>query len=276
MDNNNDEVQEQVAVETPGQPAGEQQPKQPAKKKLNKKFLIGSIVVVVVLLGGIAYVGQQIYERGQESNSADIPGEVAGAEVMGPVAVVNGNEITRERFDFRYNLEAKGAATRGLDLNDTNTQDFFARQVLDNVVTVELLLQQAQRVGISTTDEAINTQYQTVVDTLGGEELFTQQLAQDNLTAEGLRNDIREQLIIENFVNYYSEQAGVQVSDEEIQAAYDNAALTNDTLPPLETISEQIGSQLLQQRNVEAVNQLLESIKGDSDIQLNINWQIIN
>lgn len=265
MENNNpEEVQDEPQTSNPEQPE--------AQKKISKKLLIIIVVVVVVIIAAIAYFGQQIYERIQSDETPiveeEVVGEVAGEEATGPVAVVNGVEITRERYEFRYNLEAKDAPNRGLDLNDSNTRDFFASQVLDNIVTVELLLQQAKQAGINTTDDAVNGQYQIVVNTLGGEEALNQQLANDNITPEGLRNDIREQLIIENFVNVYSESVGIEITDEEVAEAYDNASTTSEDLPPLEDVAEQIKDQLYQQRSVEAVNQLLESMKEESDIQL--------
>lgn len=273
MENNNHEVEQEpkpfTEEKTGPKPDEEKSTEQLVDKSKRKKLLIGgAVVVAVVLLAGIGYLGQQVYERNQTSDEVEDTGEVAGVTAAGPVAVVNGVEIARERFDFRYNLEAKSAPSRGLDLNDESTQNFFASQVLENVVTVELLLQQAELAGISVTDEAVAAQYQIVVDTLGGEDIFNEQLANDNITPADLLNDIREQLIIENFVSYYSESVGIEVTEEEITQAYEDASLTSEDLPPQETVSEQIKSQMLQQRGVEAVNQLLESVKETSDIEL--------
>lgn len=230
--------------------------------KAGKGFIVGGIIVIALLLGGIGYLGYELL-----SGSDETAGEVAG-EATGPVALVNGEEISRERFNFRYSLEAKNAPAQGLDLSDQNTENLLRQRVLDNLVTVELLLQEADKQNVTVEDQQIDDQFQILADNNGGTEALLALLSTDGITEQELKNDIREQFKIEQFVENYSETLGIEVTDDEIEAAYENAKQFSDALPPLESVSEQIRQQLMRDKSVSAVNQLLESLKAESDIQL--------
>jgi peptidyl-prolyl cis-trans isomerase D len=118
------------------------------------------------------------------------------------VAVVNGEEINRSTFEQSLQLERSRMERQFGEMYaamaaDPAYQQNFRRQVLDRLIDETLLKQQSSEFGIAISDEflldAIRQMPEFQVDGVFNNERYLAILRQNNLTANQLRDNLREQ-----------------------------------------------------------------------------------
>jgi hypothetical protein len=229
------------------------------EKESNKSgvFMFKLIVSIIVLLGIIFGVW---YALNRKDAAADT---VSGDNVPAVVAVVNGEEISRADFE---KLLIQQKAALGEPQNDEQKQA-LQNQVLDVITSQVLVLQKAVESGMSITAEEINSQLSQIQARFSDEQTFKDELLKQGLTQEDLSDSIAKDLLIQKYIDSQVDLGSVSVSDEEAKDEYDLAATRQDNLPEFEVISEQIKTQLLQQKQQLLVSQLIEKLKNESDIE---------
>ncbi|MDQ8736128.1 peptidylprolyl isomerase [Paenibacillus sp. LHD-38] len=125
------------------------------------------------------------------------------------VATVNGVNITQDRL-YDELVTAGGPAT------------------LENIITQELIAQEAKAASIEVTDADIDSEIDLIKKSFGTEEEFTATLAQYNMTLESLKKDTKINLTIRKIL-----EPRTDVTDEEVQQYYD---ANKDTLGTPEQI----------------------------------------
>lgn len=146
---------------------------------------------------------------GFEADIAAVVEELSAAK-RDIVATVNGEEITRETLETQMAL-----------LPPPYNELFTEEQVLEQIISEELLLQEAKRLGIAPTTEDIDAAYQDLL-TRGqiSEEELRQNLANFGLGVDELRTMLVRQLTISLLFNQ-TVDAAVAIPEEEIRAYYD-------------------------------------------------------
>ncbi|MBD2872451.1 foldase protein PrsA [Paenibacillus arenilitoris] len=113
------------------------------------------------------------------------------------VATVNGVEITKDKLYSKL-VEAGGP------------------QTLENVITEELINQEAKANNVTVTDADVDAEIELIKKNFGDDETFNSTLAQYGMTLESLRNDTKINLTIRKIL-----EPKTEVTDEEIQQFYD-------------------------------------------------------
>ncbi|MEV5029183.1 peptidylprolyl isomerase [Paenibacillus sp. LPE1-1-1.1] len=113
------------------------------------------------------------------------------------VATVNGVDITQDRL-YDELVTAGGPAT------------------LENIITQELIAQEAKAASIEVTDADIDSEIDLIKKSFGTEEEFTATLAQYNMTLESLKKDTKINLTIRKIL-----EPKTDVTDEEVQQYFD-------------------------------------------------------
>ena len=113
------------------------------------------------------------------------------------VATVNGVDITQDRL-YDELVTAGGPAT------------------LENIITQELIAQEAKAASIEVTDADIDSEIDLIKKSFGTEEEFTATLAQYNMTLESLKKDTKINLTIRKIL-----EPKTEVTDEEVQQYFD-------------------------------------------------------
>ena len=106
-------------------------------------------------------------------------------------AVVNGRVITMSEVDRAVRAEAlrRGVKTEG-DCNKLRTE------ALGVLIDRTLLLEEARRFNIvQVSDEEVERAFETVRKGFSSDSEFRKALRQDDLTEEGLKNDLRDQIL---------------------------------------------------------------------------------
>ncbi len=124
-----------------------------------------------------------------------------------------------------------------------------------------LLLEAAQDSGITVSESQIDSVLQTQYQRVGGEEEFISRLEQNGFTLEMVQKEIRENLIVDQYLNETFEDQ-IQVTDDEIIDAYekDKTATVRHIL-----FSTQNESDSAKQVTRELAEKVLEQAKSGAD-----------
>ena len=161
--------------------------------------IVTAVLLFAILIGGIAY------ELTRGSAPASAGPQADGDRVL---VTVNGEPITQSRLDFHYNL-----------LPESYRSLYTEAQVLDEIVSEELLVQAATDEGFSATQEEVHARVQ---DILARNELTIADL-EENLAAFNVTTDDFEWLIARQLVldRYRKERLDVpEPTEAEIAARY--------------------------------------------------------
>ncbi|MFQ5700350.1 MAG: peptidylprolyl isomerase [Acidobacteriota bacterium] len=146
--------------------------------------------------------------------SADaVDAEMAISDV---IAQVNGKPLSRSSYEQTLNFLRK-KIPRG----DVERYISATREALDLIVNDELLYQEAQRLGLTATDEAVEKEFKRVAKESGGEARFLQRLSGQGLTVEESKRRMRKHLTIDGYVRDHI-TAGLTSTDEETLVYYNN------------------------------------------------------
>ncbi|MHA7283033.1 SurA N-terminal domain-containing protein [Arthrobacter sp. TMS2-4] len=250
---------------------------------LGRRLLAAAFVGSIAVLGGCGAGGDEP-EGAAASSAAPAPDESAAAQpepdldgVPDVVAVVNGTEITREEFTAAYEGQFPQAAAQAQAGGQEVDQDLLKTTVADNLVSTELLRQEAEERGIEVTPEARAAAIEDLLEAsqLGSEEELRAAFAEQGLDEAEFDAQLADQVKLDALL---AEEAGdTTPSDEEIQEAYDAAkaqqeasGATDTPLPPLDEVRNEIVEQLEGGKASEAAQALIAQLRESADITVNL------
>lgn len=139
----------------------------------------------------------------------------------GAAAKVGDTIITNEQLDTRVK-EIQAQLGGQVPTKEEDPEKFaeFEKQVLDYLITLEVVTQKAGELEVSVGDEDVNAQIEQIKQMFGGDEAkFEEALKNQNMTLDALKKNLREQELIKKVIEVVTKD--VKVSDEDIQAKYD-------------------------------------------------------
>jgi len=226
--------------------------------------VVVGIVVLLALVGG----GWYLTQVAPKENNENTPSEAANMEPNEPVARVNGQEIIYKDYQERVKEVANAATAQGLDPTDETLAAQISDQAITALINSQILLQNSIEAGITVSDEQIEESYQRAADQLGGEEALQSALQELGFTEEELRADIKEQLLIDAYVQSETDYQNFTASDEEIDSYYAEVSEGNEEVPPLEEVRDLISSQILTEKQQAAINELVQSLRAEAEIEI--------
>ncbi len=222
----------------------------------NKKLLVALVVVVVLIVGAL-----------ELSGTTSMFGSKA-------VAVVNGEKISQADFDARVNQIFASDQAQFFNLEDPALRASIEEQILNEIINTRLLIQRANEAGFNATDAEVETEYQLILDRLGSElnteeektELLAEELARNSLTNAEFRDNIRDQLIIEQFLTSQIDETLLVATEEEIRLFHEQLDASQQGVPALVEIRAEIESQIISQKRQQAVGDIILSLRDEADI----------
>ncbi|MFH1133202.1 MAG: SurA N-terminal domain-containing protein [Nanoarchaeota archaeon] len=216
--------------------------KKPKKKKEESNMalyiVVGIIVVVAVVL--IILYADKLFPKQQPEQDKQV------------AALVNGKEILLAEVDKQFDAIPESYRTL-----------YPKTVVLDQIISRELLLQEAAAKGIVTADEEVTALINSMKAQFPSEADFNALLAQQNLTIEELSKQLKNQLTISKLLNQSVFQ-NLMVSEAEIKAYFDeNAAGENVTL---DEVREDINTILLFDKQKDAYNRFIDQLRTKATI----------
>lgn len=217
---------------------------------MSKNKIILLLIAIAIIIAGVWYFlgdSSQILPNG--SNSV--------------VAVVNGEELKYKEFNSQLTQIRQGLLAQDPNFDDSNLEN----QVLDQMVTNILLKQEAQKANLTVSNTEIETEYNNLVTSLGGEEVLDEELANIDLSETELKANIENQILVNKYINSQIDSSSITVTEAEVLALYEEAGSVQE-LPPLEEIETEIKAELTRQKRDVLINELIASISSNANIEV--------
>lgn len=191
----------------------------------------------------------------------------------GPVAIVDGTEISRQTYNARVDRVESQLRSQGreAELEDEAMQTRIQDEVIDLLVTEVLVLQKAEEAGFSTSEEDVEAELARTKESFESEESFNEQLASVGLTESELRTNIREGLTRQKYVESQISEGDTAVTDEEVREYYDELLSQQpegEEAPTFEEVEVQLKSQLEDQKRSEVIDAFVASLKNEANIEI--------
>jgi foldase protein PrsA len=127
---------------------------------------------------------------------------------------VNGIEITKD--EYNKFLKQSQALYKGQSVSK-DQKDALKDSVKESLIQQALLRSAAEDAGIKVSDKDVDARIDQIQEQLGKDN-FAKELKKQGLTEDGLRDNIRNQLLTEAY--YKKTTDGIKVSDKEIEQYY--------------------------------------------------------
>lgn len=138
----------------------------------------------------------------------------------GKVAVVNGSVISQEELDREMSIVRQRFARMGRPIGDFQLL-MIKNQILESLISRELLYQESQKKGIKAEKETIREEFTRLRNRFPSEDEFKNALSRMDLSEADLESQIERGLVIQEFIDKQFAQK-VTVADKEVKAYYDS------------------------------------------------------
>jgi peptidyl-prolyl cis-trans isomerase C len=142
------------------------------------------------------------------------------AQAYGPALTINDIEISRAKVSAQVDhmINQRGLNSGGITQPAVYEQ--LQQEVVERLITQELLWQEAQRRGVIASDADVDEQLDNMKGGFESEQAFLFQIKAGGFTEKAYREDIRQQRSVQQMIAGELAQ-GVAISDEEVQEFYD-------------------------------------------------------
>jgi len=155
----------------------------------------------------------------KESESTAPSAGVASISQDAMVAKVNGKEINVAMLNQQLNAMMQQYAQQVPPEQLSKLQPMLRQQAVAALINQELLLEAADKEGISPSDDEINAEIEKIVAQFPSREEFDAQLARAGVTEADLRRDLSRNLKIQTLVDKQIPE-GDEVTDEAVETFY--------------------------------------------------------
>lgn len=183
----------------------------------------------------------------------------------GPVAIVNGVEISREAFDSELEYDLDYLNSQGITLELSEVK----QNVVDRLINTHLLKEAAVKAGIDAGTVDVEGELAAIMEAFEDEADFEQALAEADFTLESYKLVLTDMLMIEALFEQELELSKVEVDEEQVQAMVDfylEKYGEEDDVDE-EDLREYVTYTLTQEKIDSLRNDYLEKLRQDSDIE---------
>jgi peptidyl-prolyl cis-trans isomerase C len=141
------------------------------------------------------------------------------AQMLGPVATVNGAEISRSKLEAQVNhtINQRGMGSGGI--TQPGTYKTIQEEMLEQLIVQELLWQEAQRRDFVINDEEVEQQLQKMKSGFDNEQAFLFKIKEGGFTEATFREEIRQQRSAQRMVSE-GIAAEISVNDADVETFY--------------------------------------------------------
>jgi len=134
-------------------------------------------------------------------------------------ARVNDTDIKRDIILTELNKVIRNYKAKGMTLKPDQMK-IVAKKLIDDEIGRTLLLQKAEKIGISVTPEMVATKLNQVKGTFKSNAVFEHKLADQGMSLEQYQVELRTDLIMDQVIKKEVESK-IQINETELQAYYD-------------------------------------------------------
>lgn len=203
-------------------------------------------------------------------NTADIPDVVAE---------VNGEKITKDDFDPLFETQYQQMAMQAQQGGQPVDEDGLKKQTAENLVSTKLLSQEADKRGISASDDDVSTALDEAAQASQmSRDDFLAAMAEQGMDEDKVHEELQTQLKIEDLIT--DEFGEFEATDEEIGAAYQRAKDQQEQMgaqsgqqaevPSLEEMRPQLEEQVKGEKSTEATQKFAGELRDKGDVTINL------
>lgn len=215
-----------------------------------------------------------------ETASSEGDTEEGGPDLEGipdVVAEVNGEEVTKDEFVPVFEAQLQQATAQAQSTGQAPDEDAIKQQTADQLVDNELLAQEAESRGISVSEQDVEDELATLAkeNQLASTDELIAALEKQGTTEEQARVQLETQMVIEQLV---ADEAGsVEPTEQDLRKIYADAkkqqaqmGKQGQKIPPYAQVKSQIAEQAKSEKLSEVAQSLVETLREDADIQVNL------
>lgn len=209
------------------------------------------------------------------SASADPSGGPDVSGIPDVVAEVNGEEVTKEEFVPLYQAAFQQAATQAQTSGEAPDEKALQQQIADDLVSTELLAQEAESRGIEVSDEEVDAELTDLAkqNQMASADELLAAVEKNGMSEDQARAQVETQVLVELLVA--DEDGGEGPTEKELRAIYDQAkqqaaGQKGQKIPPYAEVRDQIEEQAKTEQVSKVANALVEDLRKDADITINL------
>lgn len=214
--------------------------------------------------------GDQGADSGEGADGPDL------SDIPDPVAVVNGDEVSRDEFVSVFQGQFQQMSMQSQMTGQPVNEDQLKQISVDGLVGTVLLDQEADKRGIEVSDSEIADQLAQYAETNQvSEDEFIAAMGEQGMDRDEVIEQIERQLIVEKLL--IDEYGEFTATDAEIEAAYQEVAdqqaamggmggQAGGELPPLEDVRDEVEEQIIAENQAEAMETLSQELRADADV----------
>ena len=203
-------------------------------------------------------------------NTKDIP------EV---VAEVNGEKITKDDFVPLFETQYQQMQAQAQQSGQPVDEKDLKKQTAENLVSTEVLTQEADKRKISVSDKDIDKALKESAQSgQMSEKDFLSAMKDQGMDEKKVRSELKNQLKIEGLID--DEYGEFEVSGEEIGQAYEKAKAQQEQMaqqggqdqevPPLDEMRPQLKEQVKSEKSNEATQKYAKKLRKQADVTINL------
>ena len=191
------------------------------------------------------------------------------------VAEVNGEEVTKDEFVPIYESTFAQAAAEAQTSGQAPDEEALKKQTVDDLVSTELLAQEAESRGIEVSDDDIDAELTDLAEQnqLGSAEELLAAVEKQGVTEEQARSQVETQLMVEQLVE--DEDGPLEPTEKELRALYAQAKQQSGQSGPEDPgrsprSATSSWSRPRRRRSARSPGTLAEDLRKDADITINL------
>lgn len=230
-----------------------------------------------------------------EGPDASAGTEAPGGEAAGPdlsdvpdvVAEVNDTEISKDEFSEAYTPGYEQAAMQAQATGQPVDEAALREQTVEGLISSELLKQASEENGFEASAEDIDAELEELAqgNGLGSADEFLAALEQQGMSADEVNAEVEQMIKVDQLIE---QEADIkEPSEDEIRARYDELAAQQGgggaesggggesgsgapELPAYEEVKDQVAEQLAAERENEAVQTLVDTLREEGDVTVHL------
>jgi len=195
------------------------------------------------------------------------------------VAEVDGHEIGRDEFVQAYEGQFQQMVMQAQMSGQEVDQDQLKQQTVDSMVGTQLLVQEAERRSFTASEEQVDATLEEIAKAngLGSSDELVAALGEQGMSEEEVRTQAATQTKLDQLVA--DEVGDITPTEEELRKLYDESVAQQPaapeggeqpTPPAFEDVRPQLEEQLKAQKEGQAVEALVTSLREGADITVNL------
>ena len=243
-----------------------------------KKLVAGASTAV--LLFGLSACGDSADEDaddGAESTSENAAPEPDVSDLPDVVAEVNGEEIPKDEFVTTYEAQFQQMAMQAQQMGEEVDQDQLKQQTAEGMVDNVILVQVAGVRGFTASKKQIDQTLQDLVEQngLGSADEFFSALEQQGMSKDDVMPQLKRQVILDQLI---ADEAGdVKPTEDQLRELYEQTVAQQkqmgteeSQIPKFEEIKPQLQQQAVSQKESEAAQSLVDTLRKDADVEIHL------